>query len=129
MRNNNIHKHILQKAKEFGACLAGIAKVEKLKKSPSHLIYGKLGKYNTVGNKPPQEIKPGEIAWLENAKSAIIIAVEHPEEKPELDWWKEGYRGSTPGNRILMSINTKLVEWLEREKKIKATSLPYHIEH
>lgn len=129
MRNNNIHKHILQKAKEFGACLAGIAKVEKLKKAPSHLIYGKLGKYNTVGNKPPEEIKPGEIAWPENAKSAIIIAVEHPEGKPELDWWKAGYRGGTSGNRILMSINTKLVEWLEREKKIKATSLPYHIEH
>ena len=92
MRNNNIHKHILQKAKEFGACLAGIAKVEKLKKSPSHLIYGKLGEYNTVGNKTPEELKSGEIAWPENAKSAIIIAVVHPEEKSELDWRKAGYK-------------------------------------
>jgi epoxyqueuosine reductase len=129
MHNKNIHKEIIEKAREFGADLVGIANVEKLKESPSHLIYGKLGEYDTVGNKPPEELKPGEIAWLKNAKSAIIIAVEHPEEKPELDWWKAGYKGGTPGNRILISINTQLVAWLESEKKIKAKSLPYHIEH
>jgi len=129
MHDINIQKQIIQKAREFGADLAGIANVEKLKESPSHLIYGKLGEYNTVGNKPPEELKPGEIAWPKNAKSAIIIAVEHPEDKPDLDWWKAGHKGGTPGNRILISINAQLVAWLESEKKIKAKSLPYHIEH
>ncbi len=129
MHNKNIQKEIIEKAREFGADLAGIANVEKLKNSPSHLIYGKLGEYNTVGNKPPEELKPGEIAWPQNAQSAIIIAVEHPEEKPELDWWKAGYKGGTPGNRILISINNQLAEWLQSEKKMKATPLAYHIEH
>lgn len=125
---NNICTQIIEKAKEFGSSLAGIASVEALKKSPSHLLYGKLGEYKTVGNKEG-EIKPGEVAWPGNAKSAIIIAVEHPEKKPEMDWWKEGYSGGTPGNRILISINAKLSEWLEKEKGIKANPLPYHIEH
>ena len=129
MHNKNIHKEIIEKAGEFGADLAGIANVEKLKNSPPHLIYGKLDEYNTVGDKPPEELKRGEIAWPQNAKSAIIIAVEHPKDKPELDWWKAGHKGGTPGNRILISINNRLVEWLQNEKKIKATPLAYHIEH
>ncbi len=117
-RKDEINDMIIAKAKEFGGCLAGIVSVEALKKSPSHLIYGKIGDYETVGNKKGQ-IQPGEIAWPENAKSAIITAVEHPEEKPELDWWKSGHNGGTAGNRILMSVNSRLSRWLEEEKGIK----------
>ena len=122
-----ISSQILEKTKEFGACLAGIANVEALKQSPSHFIYGKLDEYKTVGNKEAK-LKPGEIAWPENAKSAIVIAVWHPEEKPELDWWRHGYSGGTSGNRILISINSKLSKWLEKEKGIKTITVPYHIE-
>jgi len=120
---------IVEKATEFGASLAGIANVEALKKSPSHFIYGKVDEYNTVGNKERGKIKPGKVAWPGNAKSVVVIAVLHPEKEPELDWWKDGYTGGTAGNRILMSINSKLSKWLEEEKGIKTTKLPYHIEH
>jgi epoxyqueuosine reductase len=88
-RGEEINDQIIEKAKEFGACLAGIASVEALKKSPSHLIYGKLDGYKTAGNKEGK-IKPGEVACPENARSAIIIAAWHPEEKPELGWWRDG---------------------------------------
>ena len=125
---NIISIQIIEKAKEFGASLAGIASVEALKKSPSYLIYGKLNDYNTVGNKESNKIRLGEVAWPDNSKSAIIIAVEHPVEKPEMDWWKEGYSGGTPGNHILIFINSKLLEWLKKEKGIEANPLPYHIE-
>jgi len=118
---------IIEKAKEFGASLAGIADVAALKKSPSHLIYGKLDQYRTVGSKEGK-LKPGEISSPENAKSAIVIAVWHPEEKPELDWWGYVSSGGTSGNRILISINSRLSMWLENEKGIKTTQLPYHIE-
>ena len=124
----SITSQILEKAKEFGASLAGITNVDALKKSPSHLIYGALDEFKTVGNKESGKVKLGEVSWPENAKSAIIIAVEHPEEKPELDWWKDGYSGGTVGNRILMSINSKISRWLEEEKGIKTNKLPYHIE-
>jgi epoxyqueuosine reductase len=125
----DITSHIVEKAKEFGASLAGIADVEAVKNSPSHLIYGKLDGYKTVGNIETGEIRPGEIAWPENAKSVIVIAVLHPEKEPELDWWRDGYTGGTVGNRICMSINSKLSKWMEAEKGIKTTKLPYHIEH
>lgn len=125
----HITQHIVKKAKGFGASLAGVANVEEVKNSPSHLIYGKLDEYKTVGSKEAGEIRPREVVWPENAKSVIVIAVLHPKEEPELDWWRYGYAEGTAGNRILMSINSKLSDWLEAEKGIKSNKLPYHIEH
>jgi epoxyqueuosine reductase len=126
---SGITSHIIEKAKEFGASLAGIADVEAVKTSPSHLIYGKLDEYKTVGNIETGETNPWKVVWPENAKSVIVIAVLHPEKEPELDWWRDGYTGGTVGNRICMSINSKLSKWMEAEKGIKTTKLPYHIEH
>ena len=125
----DITSQIVEKAIEFGAPLAGIANVEALKKSPSHFIYGKLDEYKTVGNIETGETNPWEVVWPENVKSVIVIAVLHPEKEPELDWWRGGYTGGTYGNRILMSISSKLSKWMEEEKGIRSTKLPYHIEH
>jgi epoxyqueuosine reductase len=125
----DITSQIVEKATEFGASLTGIADVEEVKNSPSHFIYGKLDEYKTVGNIETGETNLGEVVWPENAKSVIVIAVVHPEKEPELDWWRNGYSGGTAGNRILVSINSKLSKWLEEEKGIKNTKLPYHIEH
>ena len=119
---------VIEKAKEFGASLAGIANVEALKRSPSHLIYKKLDEYRTVGTKEGN-LKSDEIVWPENVKSAIVIAIWHPEEKPELDWWGHVSSGGTSGNRMLISSNSRLSAWLEKEKGIKTTQLPYHIEN
>ncbi|MFO8166051.1 MAG: epoxyqueuosine reductase [Thermodesulfobacteriota bacterium] len=125
----DITSEIIDQATEFGASLAGIADVEAVKNSPSHLIYGKLDAYKTVGNIDINEISPGEVVWPENAKSVIVIAVVHSKEEPELDWWMDGYTGGTHGNRMLMSINDKLSQWMKKEKGIQCTKLPYHIEH
>ena len=125
----DITSHIIEKATEFGASLAGVADVKEVKNSPSHFIYGKLDEYKTVGNIRTGEIWPGEVVWPEHAKSVIVIAVVHPEKEPELDWWRDEYTGGTQGNRILMSINAKLSKWMEKEKGITSTQLPYHIEH
>jgi epoxyqueuosine reductase len=123
-----INNRIIEKAKEFGACAAGIADVEALKDSPSHIVYPKIGDYITVGNKVGQ-VSPGEISWPPDVKSVIVVAVEHAEAKPELDWWIENYSGGTPGNRKLIEINDKLALWLENETGIKTTNLRYHTEH
>ena len=125
----DITSEIIEKAKEFGASLAGIADVEEVKNSPSHPIYGKLDEYTTVGNIRRGVTNPWNVVWPEHAKSVIVIAVVHQKEEPELDWWRDGYTGGTHGNRILMSINAKLSKWMEEEKGIKSTKLPYHIEH
>ena len=125
----DITSQIIEKAKEFGASLAGVANVEKVKNSPSHIIYGKRDEYTTVGNIRRGVTNPWNVVWPENAKSIIVIAVVHPKEEPELDWWRDGYTGGTQGNRILMSINATLSKWMEAEKGITSTQLPYHIEH
>ena len=123
-----ISLQILERAEDFGACLAGIANVDALKNSPSHLTYGKLDDYKGVGIKPRDEPTPSQVAWSEGARSVIVIAIHHPEEKPELDWWQDGYLGGTLGNQILISINYKLSMWLGKEKEIKTKNLPYYIE-
>ena len=126
-KKEELNNQIIEKAKEFGACAAGIADVEALKKSPSHLIYYKIGDYKRLlsGEGP---IDLGGVVWPEGAKSAIVIAVEHPEDKPELDWWQDGLPGGTTGNQMLMTIVSRLSDWLKNEKGYKAQGLPYHIE-
>ena len=118
---------IIEKARELGACAAGIAEVEALKKSPSHLIYDKIGGYKSLlSGQGPEH--PVEVAWPEDAKTAIVLAVEHPEDKPGLDWWQDGLPGGTAGNQMLMTIVSRLSDWLKNEKGYKAQGLPYHIE-
>ncbi|HKJ34370.1 MAG TPA: hypothetical protein VKA34_21275, partial [Balneolales bacterium] len=90
----NTAKQIIEKAKELGASNAGIANVQLLKKSPSHAIIKKLG-MEIDGINPYKGISNfDEIKWPANAKSALVIAVFHPKEKPELDWWT-GLKGTT----------------------------------
>ena len=122
-----IKDQIIIKAKEFGACSAGVADVETLKNSPSHVLYGKIGSYKTVGNTEGQ-IASGQVEWPVDAKSAIVVAVEHSGTNPELDWWIENYKGGTPGNRKLIDINNRLGLWLEKETGINTKMLPYHTE-
>ena len=78
----DITSHIVEKATELGASLAGIADVEALKNSPSHILYGKLDEYKTVGNNKTGETNQWEVVWHENAKSVIVIVVLHPEKEP-----------------------------------------------
>ena len=121
-----LKNQIIEKAKEFGACAAGIANVEALKKSPSHLIYPYFGRYKSFLNKEvPRD--SGEVLWPPSAKSAIVIAVEHPEDKPELDWWQDGLKGGTPGNKELMTIVARLSDWLREEKNYEIKGLPYYV--
>ncbi len=126
--NKRLSKQILEMALKSGADLAGIAGVDALKNSPSHIIFGKLDHYRGVGSRQDNVDAPVKIAWPAGALSAVVIAISHPEHKPELDWWQAGIKGGTPGNRALMRINTELSGWLEKEKGIKTKRLPYHIE-
>ncbi len=127
LSGTEITGRIIEKAKSLGACLAGVASVGALKQSPSHLIYPKMEHHTGVGSRPSEKgIKPGEVAWPTGAKSAVVIAVEHREETPELDWWYG--KKSPPGNRILMRINKNLSTWIEENYHIKTHKLPYHVE-
>ena len=117
---------IIEKAKEMGASIAGIANVQLLKESPSHAIIKKLG-MEIDGINPYKGIcNFDEIKWPARAKSALVIAVSHPKDKPEFDWWT-GLKGTT-GNSELIRINKELAAWIEETFKIKTHKLPYFIE-
>ncbi len=127
--DKDINARIIEEAINLGASVAGIANVAALKNSPSHFVFEKLDRYNGVGTKNSGNLAPGQIAWPDNVASAVVVGVEHPEDKPELDWWQDGLRGGTPGNRTLMDINFRLSDWLEKEKGYRTHKLPYYIEN
>ena len=116
---HKIEKIIVEKAKELGASLAGIAAVDDLKASPSFETYDKRPFY--------QEYKG--IAWREEHKSVLVWALVHPASEPVLDWWSMKVLGFTPGNRVMRMQSRKLRIWLGEEFGINALSLPYQIEY
>ncbi len=117
---------IIEKAKEIGATMAGIASVELLKKSPSHEILGKFGTKIDGAHSLAKIEDFGEIKWPAKAKSALIIAVSHPQDEPALDW--SFAAGNTPGNRLLQRINRELSAWIEELLSIKTHQMPYWVE-
>ena len=119
---------ILHKAKELEANLVGIARVADLKSAPSFTFAPKMPRAGEgIGIlKTDSGLKPGEAAWPDNARSMVVIAIPHPEDEPEMDWWF-GHK-VPPGNRILANICRKLCLWIERTFGIHTVHLPYHVE-
>ncbi len=120
---------IIEKAKELGATMAGIASVELLKKAPSPELIRKIGMEvdKIRSNLGRWKDKFAEIKWPAKARSALVIALSHPEDKSELDDWNPG--GGSPGNNILVRINRELSVWIEETLGIKTHKLPYSIEY
>lgn len=119
---------IVDKALDSGASLAGIVNIRDLRLSPSHVIAGKMEKFGGVGTKKVEGRKHGEVQWPDKAQSAVVIAVSHPEEDLEMDWWVKGLKGGTKGNLQLISICEQLAEWMQIEKNILSVKSAYHIE-
>jgi epoxyqueuosine reductase len=117
--SERVEQTILAKAKELGFSLAGIARVEDLRKSRSFEIYD---------NKPYYPEYKG-VDWKAEHKSVLVWALAHPPSEPVLDWWSLKVPGFTPGNRVLRKQSRRMRIWLEEELGIEALSLPYQIEY
>lgn len=122
-----IGKQIMEAAIENGATLAGIAGVGPLKSSASHVIYTKMDNYEGVGTVRDEDTysKNQLFNWPDSARSLLVIALSHPEDQPELDWW-DG-RG-TPGNRRLMDIIALTSNHIEKNMHINTTKMHYYVE-
>jgi epoxyqueuosine reductase len=116
---NKIEQTIVEKAKELGASLAGIATIADLKASPSYEIYDK---------RPFNKDYKG-VEWREEFKSVLVWALVHPASEPVLDWWSLKVPGFTPGFSVMRLQSKKLRIWLGEDLGISALSLPYHIEY
>ncbi len=102
---DKVEKIIVEKAKEMGASLAGIATVADLKASPSYEVYDKRPFY--------KEYKGVE--WRAEHKSVLVWALVHPASEPVLDWWSMKVPGFTPGNGVMRMQSRKLRFWLGEE--------------
>jgi epoxyqueuosine reductase len=118
---------IIEKARELGAAMAGIASVERLKGSPSHEMLVKFGtKIDGVHSYEGMIEGFNEARWPAEARSAVVIAVSHPQENLELDWTMG--TGNTPGNRVLQRINRDLAAWIQAQWGFKTRRLSYWVE-
>jgi epoxyqueuosine reductase len=127
-RVNGIEKAIITKAKELGASLAGIARIEDLKASKSYEVYSQRPFYETYDLNSSNYFKFKGVKWRPEHKSVLAWALSHPESEPALDWWSMKVPGFTPGNRVMRRQSRQIRLWLEETFGIKAYSLPYQIE-
>ncbi len=126
--NLTIASALLLKAKDFGADLVGFASVKDLRSAPSFTFAPQMsGVGEGVGTRKNElGLQPGEVLWPEGAKSVMVIAVHHPEDKPEMDWWFG--RVDPPGNRILARVVRDLCQWISERFGIGIFHFPYHVE-
>ena len=117
---------ILDKARELGADAAGIASVEQLRGSPSHQLLARFGT-KIDGEYAFDEARDlTQVTWPLEARSAVVVAVSHGREQPELDWsWPSG---NTPGNRRLIQIAGVLATWMEEWLGLGTRRMPYWVE-
>jgi epoxyqueuosine reductase len=126
--DKNIEETIIQKTKELGGSLAGIARIEDLKASKSYQVYKNKPFYEAYEPDSPNYFEFKGFKWNKDHKSVLVWALVHPASEPTLDWWSMKVPGFTPGNRIMRSQSKQLRIWLEEELGIMALSLPYQIE-
>lgn len=123
-----IEKTIIEKAKELGASVVGIASIEDLKAAPSPEAYAQSPFYELYDHDSPNYFKFEGVKWREEFKSVLVWGLVHPPSEPVLDWWSMKVKGFTPGNRVLRMQSRKLRIWMEEEFGFKAFSLPYQVE-
>lgn len=126
--NLRISSALLLKAKDLGADLVGFASVKDLRESPSYTFAPKMpGASKGIGTRKNRlGLKPGEVLWPVESQTVMVIAVHHPEDKPEMDWWFG--RVDPPGNRVLAKIVRELCDWIPTAFGIQVVHLPYHVE-
>lgn len=118
---------IIEIAMENGATLAGIAGMDAVRVSPSHIIYNKMGDYAGIGTVKDDAALPDSplFNWPDTVKSVLVIALSYPKDKPELDWW-DGK--GTPGNRKLVDIIKQTSRQIEGNLNVKTRKIHYYVE-
>ncbi len=121
-----IEQRIIDTATENGATIAGIADVRALRASPSHVIYTQMGDYSGVGTTKKDALPVHQLFnWPDSARSALVVGLPHPKDRPELDWW-DGK--GTPGNRMLIDLIGKIRRRIEADLNISTRKLHYYVE-
>ena len=122
----NIGAQIIDRARVLGADLAGIADYGLLCNSPSHQwlrCAGGVGEVSeTFEASKTSIVCPSRPA---PALSVLVLALAHPRNRPELDWWDDD---TTPGNRELIRIGRRLAARLDSTLGLRVHDVPYGID-
>ena len=123
---SDIENQILRHARELGADLVGIADIDKLKTSPSYDLLSAVGNEidGTYATSGAEWFQLSE--WSETVKSILVIALSHPKNDLQLDWFYTS--GNSVGNSKLIKINKELSIWIERTLQINTYLMPYYVE-
>lgn len=123
-------ERVVAEALRLGATLAGVAPFDAVMAAPSPKTAPLLEPYEGIGTlarDADPTSPPGENSlpcW-----SVLVLAVAHPREQPELDWWHRGQPGGTPGNQRLIQISRRLRDWIESEWGVETREFSYFTEH
>lgn len=112
-----IAEELIAEAERLDDFRAGIAPIEKVLDGPSYRASAD-GEWKTDHSEKPTP-------WLPNAGTLLVLAMHHPENNPQLDWFD---RGNTAGNRRMTKVSEELAAWLFENHGVQAQPLPYHVE-
>ena len=124
-----LRDELLSKIRELGADCAGTASVEMLRNGPSEQLFPKMKDHTRdhFAEEITTGLPHGTVYWEEDAASAIIYGVAHPEDKPEMDWWCGEI--DPPGNKKLLQISRAFIRYMkEVHPEIAVYGRRYHVE-
>ena len=116
--DTSITDQIIAKAESFPEIHAGVARVEAVLNSPSY-------RATPSGEWPAGLSDSSATVVLPDSGFVLVMALRHPADNPELDWWEYG---NTQGNLRLMAVSESLKLWLEEEHGLESKPLPYYLE-
>ena len=110
---------IISHAESYYGIQAGIVRLEGVLKGPSYQV-------TLEGLGATTEFDDDQIIdWPIEAKTVLILGLNHPEKNLRLDYWEQG---DTWGNRRLREISELMKKWLRKKCDLIAQPLPYHVE-
>ena len=124
-----LKEHILQKVREFGADLAGIADPRVLRNGPSETLFPHMKDHTRdhFADEITTGLPHGTVFWEPDAASVLVYAIHQGADAPELDWWCGEI--DPPGNKKLLQISRRLKEYLAQEyPHIHVYPKRYHVE-
>ena len=92
--DRRLAEELIAEAEKHDDIRAGIAAVDDVLDGPSY-------KASAAGSWKTNHTEKAA-PWLPNARSLLVLAMHHPENNPQLDWFD---RGNTAGNRRMTKIS------------------------
>ena len=108
----SLRDDLFAKLKELGADCVGAAAVHSLRNGPSERLFPQMKDHSRdhFADEITTGLPHGSVFWEEDAATALIYAVAHPQDQPQLDWWCDEI--DPPGNKLLLRISREFIRYM-----------------